>query len=374
MKFEIIFNSKKSRARVGRIHTKHGIIDTPNFIPVATNGVLKGVDNIFAENLQIQLMFCNTYHLMIQPGIPLIKKMGGLHEFINTKLPLITDSGGFQVFSLAYGHISNELKGSGKKKIDSKVIGISEEGVCFKSYKDGSKLILTAENSIQAQKDLNADIIVSFDELIPYHIQKIELLKSFERTHRWEKRSLEVHLKSPNFQGMYAVVHGGTIFELRKKSCKFLGELDFDGFCIGGSLGKTKSEMYNMLKLCAPLLPSGRPIHLLGVGDLPSITECIPMGIDTFDSSYPTKLARHGKVLRFNGEHFNILNEQFALANRPLDVNCECYSCAHYSISYIRHLFKAHEIMATTLTSIHNLHVMMISLKVFREKILNNLI
>src|SRR3972149_9360665 len=204
-KFELIHQSRKSRARVGKIHTPHGTIDTPNFVAVGTNATLKALDNKIVNDMGLQLMFCNTYHLMIQPGTETIKKAGGLHTFINRSKPIITDSGGFQVFSLAYGTVKDELKSKGQKKGTNAIIKINEEGVIFRSYRDGSKIILTPETSIQAQKELGADIIIPFDELPPYHIDPKKLEESLHRTHRWEKRSLDAHLANPNNQAMYAV-------------------------------------------------------------------------------------------------------------------------------------------------------------------------
>ena len=193
-KFELIYASTKSRARVGRIHTPHGIIDTPSFVGVGTNAALKGLDSVMVSQIGLQLMFCNTYHLMLQPGTDIIKQAGGLHTFMNRQMPIITDSGGFQVFSLAYGTVKDELKSKGQKKGDNLVLKTSEEGVLFRSYRDGTKILLTPETSVAAQKDLGADIIIPFDELPPYHIDQRKLLASLERTHRWEKRSLDAHL------------------------------------------------------------------------------------------------------------------------------------------------------------------------------------
>lgn len=209
--FELIHTSKKSRARVGRIHTPHGVIDTPNFVGVGTNGTLKSLDNATVHNIGLQLMFCNTYHLMLQPGTETVKKAGGLHSFIRRSLPIITDSGGFQVFSLAYGSVADELKSRGKKKQEKLVLKITEEGVLFRSYRDGKKVLLTPETSIQAQKDLGADIMICFDELPPYHIAGKDLKSSLDRTHRWEERSLNAHLQNPSSQALYAVIHGASI-------------------------------------------------------------------------------------------------------------------------------------------------------------------
>ena len=239
-KFEVLHTSPKSRARVGRIHTPHGIIDTPNFVAVGTNATLKALDTKMVDEIGLQLMFCNTYHLMLQPGEETVARAGGHHTFMNRSMPLITDSGGFQVFSLMYGTVKDELKSKGTKKGDNAVLKITEEGVVFRSYRDGKKILLTPETSVQAQKKLGADIIIPFDELPPYHIDKNKLIESLHRTHRWEQRSLEEHLKNPQGQAMYAVVHGGIDPELRALSAKFLTQLPFDGFAIGGSLGKNK--------------------------------------------------------------------------------------------------------------------------------------
>ncbi len=262
-RFELLHVSERSRARVGRIHTPHGVIDTPGFVGVGTNGTLKGVDNALTSAAGLQLMFCNTYHLLLQPGTALIREAGGLHRFINRSLPIITDSGGFQVFSLAYGSVASELKSQGKRRSDGGVLKISEEGVLFRSYRDGAKLLLTPESSIAAQKDLGADIIIPFDELPPYHIGAADLKLSLDRTHRWEIRSLNAHLANPQNQAIYAVIHGGVDLALREESIATLSPLPFDGFAIGGSLGKRRDEMVTMLTHILPKLPHDRPNHLL---------------------------------------------------------------------------------------------------------------
>ena len=370
-KFEIIHQSKKSRARVGRIHTPHGIIETPNFVPVGTNATAKALDSVLMDNLDVQLMFCNTYHLMLHPGSQLIKDAGGLHKFMNRKKPLITDSGGFQVFSLMHGSVHNELKSKGKKSDSNAVLKINEDGVLFRSYRDGSKLLLTPETSVQAQKDLGADIIIPFDELLAFHTDPQKLKHSFERTHRWEERSLNEHLKSPNGQAMYSVVHGGIDDELRKKSCEILSALPFDGHAIGGSLGKNQDQMLTMLGNMMPHLPVDKPNHLLGIGDLPSIQPCIELGIDTMDSSHPTKCARHGMLFTSEGM-IKILNSRFKNDFTPLDPACSCYTCTNYTRGYLQHLFKAHELTAYSLASIHNIHYMMQLMKSYRQAILDD--
>jgi queuine tRNA-ribosyltransferase len=369
--FELIHRSKTSRARVGRIHTPHGIIDTPNFVAVGTNGTVKALDNSFLHDIGLQLMFCNTYHLLLQPGTEVVRKAGGLHQFINRKLPIITDSGGFQVFSLAYGSVADELKSRGTKKQGGSVLKITEEGVLFRSYRDGSKVLLTPETSIAAQKDLGADIIIPFDELPPYHIAPDALKRSLDRTHRWEQRSLEAHKRNPQGQAMYAVVHGGIDPDLRKQSCEFLKNLPFDGFAIGGSMGKTKEEMHTLLSHTMPLIPEEKPNHLLGIGDLPSIERSIPLGIDTFDSSYPTRAARHGILLTKQGD-LNITKAENSVKFSPIEKDCSCPTCTRFTLAYLHHLFKAREMTGMSLATAHNLHYMVQLMQRYREAILEN--
>ncbi len=366
--FEILHKSSKSRARIGRIRTPHGIIDTPNFVAVGTNGTLKALDNRMADSIGLQLMFCNTYHLLLQPGPQIVKEAGGLHQFINRQMPIITDSGGFQVFSLSYGSVHEELKSQGKKKRDGHVVKIDEEGVLFRSYRDGALVHLTPESAIQAQKALGADIIIPLDELPPYHTSEKKLKESLDRTHRWEKRSLDEHLKHPNNQAIYAVIHGGLDPVLRRQSCETLCNLPFDGFAIGGSLGKTKPQMFEMLKSVLPHIPEEKPNHLLGIGDLESLEMCTPLGIDTFDSSYPTRAARHGLLLTKKGgvkaEHAS-----HAKSFEPIEEGCTCWTCTHFSKAYLHHLFKAKEVSAHTLATVHNLHFMVEKMKQFRDDI-----
>ena len=368
--FKIIHQSKKSKARVGQIITPHGIIDTPNFVAVGTNGTLKALDNQMLESMEQQLMFCNTYHLLLHPGPEVVKAAGGLHKFINRNQPIITDSGGFQVFSLAYGTVKDELKSKGKKSIQNSVCKITEEGVTFRSYRDGAKIILTPEISIQVQKDLGADIIIPFDELPPYHIDEQKLKRSLDRTHRWEKRSLDEHLKNPQQQAMYAVIHGGVNKDFRSISCKTLTDMPFDGFAIGGSVGKNHTEMIDMLNHTLPQLPYDKPNHLLGIGDLPAISEIVPLGIDTFDSSHPTKCARHGHLFSSQGT-VKITQGKYKFNMGPIDPLCLCYTCKNYTTSYVHHLFKSHEPTADTLATIHNVAFMIQLMKQYRQDILD---
>ena len=402
--FEVVHQSSKkgSKARVGRIHTPHGIIDTPNFVAVGTNGSIKGPDNIMLNQMaqvDVQLMFCNTYHMIIHPGTDIVKKAGGLHKFINRDRPIITDSGGFQVFSLAtddYHAEENdlqssgkELKGGNKKKHQTmkydpqsdvhqgKVLKVTEEGVTFRSYKDGKIVLLTPETAIRAQKDLGADIIIPLDELLPLNVSNNKLLDSLARTHRWEKRSLEEHLKNPNNQAMYAVVHGGVDQELRKLSIDTLAAEPFDGFAIGGSLGKNRDELIELLSYVVPRVnETGKPNHVLGIGDVESVSRFISLGVDTFDSAYPTRVGRHGNWFINNPDGTmgiaSLRQEKYAHIFDKVDSTCDCYVCKNYTASYLHHLYKMHEPAFVTLSAIHNLHYMYRMTKTIREKILND--
>ncbi len=369
-KFEVIYRSKKSRARVGRIYTPHGTIDTPGFVPVGTNGTVKGLDSTAVDATGIQLIFSNTYHLLVRPGLEVIKAAGGLHKFSSRKTPIITDSGGFQVFSLKYGGVAAELKSKGKRLSDSLVEEISEEGVCFRSYVDGSRIFLSPETSIQAQKVFGADLIVAFDELLPYHVDRSYQLRSLDRTHRWEERSLTEHKKNPANQAIYSVVHGGVDPQMRAYSCNFLSKLDFDGMAIGGSVGKNLAEMVSMLTNLMPQMPASRPVHLLGIGDIPSILACVPLGIDTFDSAYPTRAARHGLLFNRKG-HIKVSKTSSYFIMRPPEDGCFCYTCRNYTVSYMTHLFKSKELLFFQLATIHNLFFMARLMKTLRERILN---
>ena len=293
-----------------------------------------------------------------------------MHKFINRTSPIITDSGGFQVFSLAYGGVASELKSKGTKQQKNSVAKITEEGVTFRSYRNGDAIKLTPESSVLAQKQLGADIIIPLDELPPYHIDAKALKKSLDRTHRWEKRSLDVHLANKQQQAMYAVIHGGISPELRKVSCQTLTKLDFDGFAIGGSVGKNRTEMIEMLKFTVPQLPENKPNHLLGIADLPSIEGIIPLGIDTFDSSHPTKCARHGHLFTSLGVK-KIEQAQWKYNFETIDPACDCFTCKNYTNSFLHHLFKAKEAAGHTLATIHNIAYMNNLMKKYREKIMS---
>lgn len=344
--------NQSNGVRSGIIKTGLGNeIKTPCFVPVATNASIKGCDSMMIDEIDIDLMFCNTYHLMVHPGSEIVKNAGGLHKFMNRKKALITDSGGFQIFSLMYGGVGEELKSKGKKNIESTVLKSSEEGVTFRSYRDGSKIFLTPELSIKAQKDLGADIIIPLDELLPFHINDNIFKKSFYKTHRWQERSLNEHLKNKNNQAIYAVIHGGMSEEYRKKSCKILSELPFDGYGIGGSLGKCSKDVIEVLKMVVNNLPSEKPKHLLGIADLETIKEAVKYGIDTFDSAYPTKCARHGYLFSDSGP-IKIMQGKWKDFHEPIS---NAPRCREFTAAYIHHLFKSREMVAGVLASMHNI-------------------
>lgn len=263
------------------------------------------------------------------------------------------------------------MKSKGQKSYNNSILRISEDGVLFRSYRDGSPVLLTPEISIQAQKDLAADIIIPFDELPPYHISTQKLKASFERTHRWQNRSIQEHIKNKQQQAIFAVVHGGVDPHLRKKSIDILSKLPFDGFAIGGSLGKNHVEMIAMLTNLMPHMPQTHPNHLLGIGDIQAIDDCVKLGIDSFDSSHPTRCARHGMLFSQNGM-VKIKHREHKDSFIPIDTSCNCPTCINYTRAFIHHLFKAHELSAYSLASIHNLYFMINLMQKYRQAILND--
>ena len=334
-----------------------------------------------------QLIFSNTYHLMLHPGADRIAEAGGIHKFTNRDRPFITDSGGFQVFSLAYGSVQEELSSKGELKragggkhsyrngMGKDAVKVSEDGVVFRSYRDGSKFLLTPESTVEAQKKIGADIIIPLDELPPYHIDRQVLVESVDRSHRWEARSLRTHLNNIQQQAMYCVVHGGIDRELRTKSVDFLTSLPFDGYAIGGSLGNGKQELKELLNWMMPMFDEntaverkGKPRHLLGIADEESIRHGVTRGIDTFDSCYPTRVARHGTILTKDGS-IKIKSGKYS---RAFGVKLDEDSTCPYDRAYLWHLFKANEPLAVTLAAQHNIQFMNNMMSKIREDIMEN--
>jgi len=319
-------------------------------------------------------MFCNSYHLLVHPGPEVIAEAGGLHKFMNRSGPIITDSGGFQVFSLATTTSEDGPELKSKKKRNSEEMGggtllkVSEEGTKFRSYYNGQVINLTPETSVQAQKKYGSDIIIPLDELPPYHVTQERLKESVYLSHRWMARSLTEHLKDPKEQAMYGVVHGGVDHDLRKHSIDYLASLPFDGFAIGGSLGKDREEMVQLLEWMMPHVPEHKPNHLLGIADDESIPTCVPFGIDTFDSCNPTRIARHGSLMTSEGI-IRIKQIKYLKDFGPIDPKLETIP---YTRSYLHHLFKQNEPLFATLATTHNLCFMNNMMKDLRKKILRD--
>ncbi|MBN1502758.1 tRNA guanosine(34) transglycosylase Tgt [Candidatus Woesearchaeota archaeon] len=385
MKFEIIKKSKENRARFGIIKTPHGEIKTPAFIPVATKATVKALDPRDLKEIGAQVLLANTYHLYLRPGEKLIKKFNGLHKFMNWNGPMFTDSGGFQVFSLGFG-IEHQVSKIGnifpdeadQKKIREqnleKFAKIDEDGVTFKSPIDGKIDRLTPEKSIQIQEDLAADIILAFDECTsPLHDYKYTK-KAMERTHAWAERCIKAWSRK---SVLYGIVQGGFFEDLRYESCRFISSLDFPGIALGGSLGKSKKDMHQIIDWCIPNLPEEKPVHLLGIGGIDDLFECVERGIDTFDCVAPTRLARAGYLFispeqggnRKNKFRNSIKNSSNRTSKEPIDKNCDCYTCKNYSRAYLRHLFVNNELLYFRLASLHNLRFVLRLMERIREAI-----
>ncbi|MEN9921720.1 MAG: hypothetical protein RLZZ517_698 [Candidatus Parcubacteria bacterium] len=377
IKFNIIKEHTNGKARVGELHTEHGVIQTPAFIPVGTKATVKSLTPEQIESIGAQAVLANTYHLYLEPGDEIIHKAGGIQKFMNWHGPSITDSGGFQVFSLgaAFGHsISKITKGNedeimlpyeqevveGKKRSNAGKARIDENGVMFRSHIDGYAHYFTPEKSIEIQHNIGADIIFAFDECTSpmegEHYQK----RSLDRTHRWAKRCLEFHKSKDNAsrQALYAVIQGGRFEKLRKESAEFLANLktdeggEFDGFGIGGSF--EKKDMSSAVVWSNEYLPKDKPRHLLGIGEVEDLFMGVENGCDTFDCVAATRIARNGQVYTHTGK-INLMNEKYKEDFTPLDTECDCYTCKNFTKAYLSHLFRGKEMLAGTLATIHNL-------------------
>ncbi|MDI9518089.1 MAG: tRNA guanosine(34) transglycosylase Tgt [Erysipelotrichaceae bacterium] len=333
--FELTHESSDSKARCGIIKTPHGSVETPIFMPVGTLATVKFLSVEEIKSIGSGIILSNTYHLWLRPGSDVIKKAGGVHKFMNYDGPMLTDSGGFQVFSLA----------------DNRKI--KEEGVDFRSHLNGDKLFLSPEKSIQIQNEIGADIIMSFDECIPYPVTYEYAKDSVDRTLRWAKRGKDAH--SRDDQALFGIVQGGEFEDLREYCAKELIKMDFDGYSIGGtSVGEDKETMYKMIDYSIKYLPIDKPRYLMGVGTVHDLLEGVKRGVDMFDCVLPTRIARHGTLMTSQGRiniKKNIYKEDF----RPLDPNCDCYTCKNYTRAYLNHLYRCKEGLGDRLCSIHNL-------------------
>jgi queuine tRNA-ribosyltransferase len=335
--FEFKITSTNQRARTGVFSTPHGELQTPVFAPVGTQATVKTLTPEHLKGVNASLVLSNTYHLYLRPGDELVRDMGGLHNFMQWPNPMLTDSGGFQVFSL------------------SKIRKIDEDGVTFRSHIDGSSHRFTPEKSIQIQENLGADIIMAFDECADPN-DHAYIKQAMERTHRWAVRSLNAHGRPD--QALFGIVQGGVDPDLRAQSAEFIASLPFPGIAIGGlSVGETKDEMHQTLDVVTPLLPENKPRYLMGVGTPEDLINGVLRGIDIFDCVLPTRLARHHAAFSSEGR-LNLMNAPFARDPRPIDESCDCYTCQTFTRAYIRHLIAAKEYLAGTLISIHNLRAL----------------
>nr|WP_224410058.1 tRNA guanosine(34) transglycosylase Tgt [Oscillatoria salina] len=326
----------RTRARVGVFHTPHGIMETPRFMPVGTVGTVKGVTPAQLKAAGAQTILANTYHLHLQPGEAIIEAAGGLHRFMGWNSPILTDSGGFQVFSLS------ELR------------QITDAGVTFRSPRDGRIIDFTPERSIAIQNALGADIIMAFDECPPYPATEEEVIVATERTYRWLERCIKAHQR-PQEQALFGIVQGGVYPELRIAAAKSLAEFDLPGYAIGGvSVGEPPELINNIVRATAPYLPQDKPRYLMGVGTYREMAQAIAAGVDMFDCVIPTRLGRHGTAL-VRGERWNLKNARFREDFQPLDESCTCYACQHFTRAYLNHLVRSREMLGYILLSLHNI-------------------
>ena len=351
--FELLKESEECKARLGLIHTNHGDIETPIFMPVGTKATVKAMTPDELKDIEAQIILSNTYHLYLRPGQELIKEAGGLHKFMNWDRPILTDSGGFQVFSL----------GNLRK--------ITEEGVEFRSHVDGSKHFISPEKSMEIQNCLGSDIMMAFDECVPYPASYEYTKASMERTTRWAKRCKEYHKNTDN-QALFGIVQGGMFKDLRDISINDLTELDFPGYAVGGlSVGEPKDLMIELLDHTVEKLPKNKPRYLMGVGSPDYLFEAVESGIDMADCVLPTRMARNGAFLTSAGQ-VTIKNAKYIHDFTPIDKECNCYTCRNYSKAYIRHLFKENEILGARLATIHNLFFLINLMKNIRMSIREN--
>lgn len=351
-KFEIIHECAQSGARLGRLTTPHGVIETPCYMPVGTQATVKTMTPLELHEIKTQILLSNTYHLYLRPGHELVKEAGGLHQFMGWDGPILTDSGGFQVFSL----------GDLRK--------ITEQGVEFRSHLDGSRHLFTPERVMEIEAALGADIIMAFDECVPYPADREYTERSMHRTHRWAKRCKDSQLRED--QALFGIVQGGMYEDLRKESARVISDMDFIGNAIGGlSVGEPKPLMYEMLDVVNNILPKNKPRYLMGVGSPDCLFEGVLRGVDMFDCVLQTRIARNGQALTSQGP-LTIRNKTFERDFSTIDPECDCYACKNFTRAYVRHLIKAEEILAARLLSIHNLRFSLALMEQMREAIRND--
>jgi queuine tRNA-ribosyltransferase/7-cyano-7-deazaguanine tRNA-ribosyltransferase len=378
LKFQV--KSQDGKARTGLLKLKHGVVKTPELMPVATKATVKALSSDDLNELGAQILICNTYHLMLQPNADVIFELGGLNKFMNWDKPLVTDSGGFQAFSLGLGkeHAVGKIFFPDEGQFISKPRGksiahLNDKGIRFRSIYDNSRQFLTPEKSIRIQEKLDADMILVLDECTSPLSSKQYNAKSLKRTHKWAKQCLEIHESD---QAIIGIVQGGHWQDLREKSARYISSLDFDSYAIGGSLGKSKKDMHNVLEWVIPHLPENKTRHLLGIGVVEDIFESVERGIDLFDCVSPTRMARSGFVhisppigTKKNKYRIKLTSIKYRGDKTPLDPNCKCKVCKNYSRAYIHHLLKTEELLGFNLISFHNVYFMMQLMKEIRDAI-----
>ncbi len=369
MDFRILKKSRRSRARLGVLETSHGTVETPALVPVATQAAVKALPTELVEQTDTQLLICNTFHLHLKPGERIVKKAGGLHRFMHWNRPLMTDSGGFQVFSLGFGRtlgLNKVAKASAAvSPARTSWVRIREHGVEFNSPLDGRKLFLGPKESLRIQRALGADIIFAFDECPPPNASKRYMVESLERTHRWAKESVKAHRSS---QALYGIVQGGRFKDLRVKGAKYIASLPFAGFGIGGEFGADKATMARMLGWVTAELPAAKPRHLLGIGYPEDLAPIVRAGVDTFDITVPTHMARRGIAYISSGK-LDLRKSVFCNQLQALDPGCDCQVCVQYSRAYLSHLFRNGEITGMSLLTMHNLYFFNQAVALLRQRI-----
>jgi queuine tRNA-ribosyltransferase len=358
--FEIEARDPGSRARAGVLRTAHGDVRTPAFVPLATKATVKGLEPHEVAALGYDMVLGNTFHLFLDPGPELVAEFGGLHDFMRWDGPIITDSGGFQVFSMGHGGVADEVKGRNTGDRHSAILAIEEEGVRFRSYLDGSERFMAPETSMEVQAALGSDLALAFDECTPFHVERDYTARSTERTHRWLRRCLDWHAAhGPEHQLVYGIVQGGVFHDLRTASAQAVAASGCDGIAIGGSLGAGKDQIYEVVDWTTAVLPDDKPRHLLGIGEVDDLIRGVELGIDHFDCAMPTRIGRHGMALMPDPEHrwrIDITAARWQHDKRPLMDDCPCAACAGgYTRGYLRYLLKARELTGQRLVTLHNL-------------------
>ena len=370
--FEIV--ARAGQARAGFLRTAHGEVETPAFVPLASTATVKSLHAAEVEALGFEMVLGNTFHLLIRPGHERIARLGGLHEFMGWRRPILTDSGGFQVFSMGHGTVAEEVKRSGgRRDSEGRVLSIDEEGVRFRSYLDGRERFMGPETSMEVQAALGTDVALAFDECTPYHVSRDYTERSMERTHRWLERCVDWHERHADpARLLFGIVQGGVHEDLRRRSAETVAASPVDGIAIGGTLGRDKREMAQVVAWALESLPAERPRHLLGIGDPDDIVRSVRAGVDSFDCATPTRLGRHGTALVPTPEtrfRLDLTSSEWSESREPIAARCPCPACRHHTRAYLHHLARSKELTGARLVTLHNLTFVALLMERLRESI-----